>query len=278
MIDREKARKIENHEYHSVIIRRNDEALRHPDDTLERAVEEGEHQHQKSDASLLMSSFAAGLIMGVTTYAVAFATALSANFEQVLLAKLVVALFYPLGFCICIMSGTQLFTEQTSIAVYPVLEKKSQIKSLIKLWGLVLVGNFAGTFMSSLMISSHTYSPQVIEAFTTVGHHFLKPEFGHILLSSILAGWLMSQGSWLVLSTPPSTSQLLCIYIVTFVIGIGGFHHSIAGSGEVFAYFFTNPVPEYQLGLSKLAATVVGNIIGGSVFVALLNYGHIRKY
>ena len=48
------------------------------------------------------------------------------------------AIVYPLGFIICIMSGTQLFTEHTATAVYPVLAGKADVKKLFRLWLLLL--------------------------------------------------------------------------------------------------------------------------------------------
>lgn len=58
--------------------------------------------------------------------------------------------------------------------------------------------------------------------------------------SALLAGWLMALGAWLVLATPPTVSQLASIYVVTFLIGLGGLHHSIAGSAEALSGYLTS--------------------------------------
>jgi formate/nitrite transporter FocA (FNT family) len=79
------------------------------------------------------------------------------------------------------------------------------------------------------------------------------------------------------LTTPPSASQILCIYIVTFLIGIGGLHHSIAGSSEIFmAKFLDNSIPISGI-LKFLTGAITGNLVGGSFFVAVLNYAQIRQ-
>lgn len=70
---------------------------------------------------------------------------------------------------------------------------------------------------------------------------------------------------------------MVSIYIVTFIIGIGGLHHSIAGSVEMFSAYLISDVFSIPQVLRFIVITVVGNLIGGSIFVALLNYGHIRK-
>jgi len=87
----------------------------------------------------------------------------------------------------------------------------------------------------------------------------------------------MAQGGWLILATPPASSQIICIYIVTFIIGLGGLHHSIAGSAEIFGGLFMSETPHYLKALRTIISAILGNLIGGSFFVAILNYAHIKK-
>ncbi len=87
----------------------------------------------------------------------------------------------------------------------------------------------------------------------------------------------MALGAWLILATPPTVSQLVSIYIVTFLIGIGGLHHSIAGGAELFAAYFTSNEVALHEGFRFLALALSGNLVGGSLFVAGLNYAHIRR-
>jgi formate/nitrite transporter FocA (FNT family) len=270
-------RNQEDEDYVPVILKRSDEALRHPDDTLEQAILEGIEQHKRPIPSLFLSAIAAGLILGFTGMSVALVSQLFPGEEQWILNRIVVALVYPLGFIICIMSGTQLFTEHTATAVYPVLDRKVHLKSLFILWVVVMCGNITGTFLSSLLIY---FSDSVIlgtEGFIRVSDHLLSFSFGEVLMSAILAGWLMAQAGWLVLATPHASSQIVCVYIVTFIIGLGGLHHSIAGSAEIFSGIFHSDTPNYIGAFSFLISALVGNLIGGSFFVGVLNYGHIKK-
>jgi len=96
-------------------------------------------------------------------------------------------------------------------------------------------------------------------------------------LSALLAGWLMALGAWLILATPPTVSQIVSIYIVTFLIGLGGLHHSIAGAVEIFtAAFVSDDITTLRV-IRFIGVALLGNLIGGSVFVAVLNYAHIRE-
>ncbi len=273
--DRQKARKEEDKTFTSVIIKRNDEATRHPDDTLEIAMHEGLEQVDRTNFSLFLSSFAAGLILGFVAMLVALAFQLP--IENSLLSRVAVACVYPLGFIICILSGSQLFTEHTATVFYPFLDKKIDFKMLVIVWAVIIAGNIAGTFCSSFLIYHADYIIEGKEGFLGVYNHLIHFSFFEVLYSAILAGWLMAQGGWLVLSTTTTSIKVICIYIVTFIIGIGGFHHSIAGSAEIFMGIFHSSVPEFQSGIKFILASLAGNLVGGSLFVAILNYSHIRK-
>ena len=271
-------RQKENSRYIPVIIKRNDESVKHPDDTLEKAIREGLEQHKRPVVSLMLSSVAAGLILGFAGMCVALMAQVFPADANPMIKRFAFALVYPLGFIICIMSGTQLFTEQTATAVYPVLDGKAKLKSLVSLWSTVLFGNLLGAFISSTLIY---FAEPVIQAqagFIEVATHITHFSFHEVTISSILAGWLMAQGGWLVLATPPASSQVICIYIVTFIIGFAGLHHSIAGAAEIFSGLYHTHSPEYNLSLITLLASIFGNLIGGSLFVGVLNYAHIKAH
>lgn len=274
---RSKERESEDRNFLPVIVKRIDEATRHPDDVLEKAIHEGIEQHKRSKLSLLLSSVSAGLILGFAAMSVSMAAQIFNGPENMIFNRIAMAVVYPLGFIICVMSGTQLFTEHTATAVYPVLDRRENIKSLMKLWVIVLFGNFLGTFLSSYMIASADQVILAKEGFIEVAKHLMSFSFGETVVSAILAGWLMAQGGWLILATPPASSQILCIYIVTFIIGLGGLHHSIAGSAEIFGGVFLSDELNLLDGMKTIGASVVGNLLGGSIFVAILNYAHIRK-
>jgi formate/nitrite transporter FocA (FNT family) len=113
--------------------------------------------------------------------------------------------------------------------------------------------------------------------YVEIGHHLVEPATMTLIVSAILAGWLMALGAWLILATPPTVSQILSIYIVTFLIGLGGLHHSIAGSVEMFAAFFAGDEFTVSQVVRFISLALLGNLIGGSLFVAVLNYAHIRE-
>jgi len=273
--DRPIERKRESNEYQPVIIKRTDETFRHADDVLEMAIHEGKSQLQRPTLGLFMSSLAAGMIIGSTVLAVGVMATILGNLDG--LNKIFVALVYPLGFILCILSRTELFTEHTATAVYPLLDGSANIQKVLKLWSVVITGNLCGGLIIALMLAMADGVIHASAGYLIIAEHVLDYDYGVLFISAVLAGWLMATGAWTILATHSTGSQILCIYIATFVIGVGGLHHSIAGSVELFVGYFTSDGISLLAIIPAIGVILAGNAVGGSIFVALLNYGHIRS-
>ena len=81
--------------------------------------------------------------------------------------------------------------------------------------------------------------------------------------------------SWLVAASQDTVYQIFFVYILAFLIPVGGLTHCIAGSTEVLVGVFAGEATFFEyLGLF-LVSTTLGNTIGGLVLVTLLNYGQV---
>ena len=274
---RETERVKEDQAYTPVIVKRVDAALRHPDDVLHLAIEEGTEQASRRSLSLMLSSVAAGSVLSFTAMAVGVVSVFAHGLDTEILARLCIAVVYPLGFIVCLMSGNQLFTEHTALAVYPVLEKRGKFIDMLRVWVLVLIGNLIGCAIGAGLLASAEPVIRAAQGYATAANHVTGFSVGPTLASAVLAGWMMALGGWLLLSTPPGFGQVAVIYVATFLIGIGGLHHSIAGSAEVMTALMTGHELSLSLAAGSLALAVIGNLLGGSIFVAILNYGHLRR-
>lgn len=274
--ERGRARTREDQQYVPVIVKRSDEVRRHPDDALEKAIEEGLEQLNRPTLSVVLSSVAAGLIVGFSAMAVAVVTQAAAPLDSAALTRLATAFVYPLGFVVCVMSGAQLYTEHTATALYPVLDRQASVRMLIRLWSLIILGNLAGAAATGGLLTLADPVVHACPGYVAIGNHLVQHDVLPLLVSAILAGWLMALGAWLVASTPPDVSQVAVIYIVTFLIGLGGLHHSIAGSAEMFTALMISDQFALVQGARFVAIALLGNLVGGSIFVGVLNYAHIR--
>lgn len=81
--------------------------------------------------------------------------------------------------------------------------------------------------------------------------------------------------AWLVAASRDTISQVFFIYILAFLIPVGGLTHCIAGSSEVLMSVFAGETTFLDyLGLFLLPTTL-GNTVGGLILVTLLNYGQV---
>jgi len=186
---------------------------------------------------------------------------------------------YPVGFFMVVIGRSELFTEHTTLAVLPVLDRKSSIGSLIRLWIIVLVANVLGSAVFAGVIVLVGPRVGVIEphVLNEVARHTVDYPGMTIFLSAILAGWLMGLLSWLVTAGRDTISQIVIVWIITGAIGFCHLHHSIVGATEVLAGLFTRQgITISDFGRFMLWATL-GNAVGGMVFVAVLKYSHATR-
>jgi formate/nitrite transporter FocA (FNT family) len=97
-----------------------------------------------------------------------------------------------------------------------------------------------------------------------------------IFSSGVLAGWLMGLLSWLVAASRETISLIVLVGLITTAIGFANLHHVVLGTVEVLAGVFAGQdVTVAQFAHFLLWATV-GNILGGTLFVALIKFSHSK--
>lgn len=248
------------------------------DDILEEQIDTGLKEFNRSEIGLLISAFTAGLEVGFSVLLMGTVFTLWGTELSPETLKLCLALCYPIGFIFVIIGRSELFTEHTALAILPVLNGSVGVKDLLKLWGLVYVGNLIGGYLFGSIIS--TVGPDVgfidYDAFYHLGSELVNHSWKTILSSALLAGWMMGLLGWLVTSAQETISRILVIVFVTSIIGLAGLHHCIVGSIEVFAAFITSDEVTLSHYLKFQLWSTIGNAIGGAVFVAVLKYGHVR--
>lgn len=227
---------------------------------------------------LFFSGLSAGLEIGFSLFLIATVQTLVQRELPHVVTELLIANMYSFGFLLVILGRSELFTEQTSLAVLPVLNGRASIRELLRTWAIVYVGNILGAGLFAAGITYIGPALGIIDrvVFIEIAHRVVDHPSSVILLSGILAGWLMGLLSWLVAAGRDTISQIVIVWLVTATIGIGHLHHSIVGSVEVLAGVFTSHEISWgDFGHFLLWATL-GNAIGGPVFLALLKHTHAR--
>jgi formate/nitrite transporter FocA (FNT family) len=72
-------------------------------------------------------------------------------------------------------------------------------------------------------------------------------------------------------------SQLVIVWFTTFLLGLAKLHHSIAGSAEVLMSVFSGGGAGMGDFVHFLVWSVLGNAVGGCVFVGVLKYGAVQQ-
>lgn len=243
-------------------------------DIISRVIHEGEEIFKLKNKAVVLSALIAGLEIGVSYFLVcALYFLLTGKIAEDSIFKLF-SVVYPVGFILVIVGKSALFTEQTSVLALPVLNEQRGILELLRVWGLVILGNIIGGILFTAFIGLlapdlglFTHQTMVI-----VGEHVIHHKAWVIFLSAVVAGWLMGLLNWLLNSSVNSLTRIILIFMITGVIGFGGFHHSIVGNIEVFgALLYSNHITFFDY-LWFLCLALSGNGIGGAVVVGLFKY------
>ena len=184
---------------------------------------------------------------------------------------------YTLGFLIVILGRQQLFTENTVTAIVPLLDdpnKRDTLLRVARLWIVVLATNVLGALLFALGLA-HTdaFAPEVKAAFLELGRQALSYDFLTILVKGIFAGWLIALMVWLLPAA--ERSRVSVIIIITYIVGVAGLSHIIAGSVEALYAVVSGAATWGHYFVGFLLPVFIGNSIGGVLLVSILNYGQV---
>ncbi|WP_232820482.1 formate/nitrite transporter family protein [Halorussus litoreus] len=246
---------------------------------LAQEIQEGLEELERSADGLFLSGISAGLDIGFGPLFMAILYTVVGGAWGDPLTRIVVANAYAVGFIFVIGGRSELFTEHTARASLPVIDGRATVGQLARLWGLVYAGNVLGgvVFAAGMVWFAPAYGIVEPSAFTEIALHLTENGPGLVLAGAVVAGWLMGLLSWLLTAAQESISRIAVVWLVTTGIGLAHLPHCIAGNVEVLAGALVSPAITLADYAGFLALATVGNAIGGSVFVALLKYGHVVR-
>lgn len=246
------------------------------EEILTTQIQKGLREIERPIDGLFLSSLSAGLDMGFGPLAMVILLSLAGGVFGPGVIELLLANLYTIGFIFIILGRSELFTEHTATAVFPVLDRQASLAALGRLWAVVFVGNVLGAaiFAGAIVVVTPTGLIES-QAFQEIAIHYTRRDAVALLVGAVLAGWLMGLISWLVAAAQDTLGRVFFVWLGTAVIGFAQFPHCIAGTVEVLMGTFASPsISVLDYGQFLLLATV-GNMVGGTVFIALLRYGHV---
>ena len=234
---------------------------------------EGEEELKRSSSALAWSGLAAGLSMGFSLVAEGL---LAAYLPQSQWAPLVTKLGYSVGFLIVVLGRQQLYTETTVTVILPLLSRRNVATALsvLRLWIIVLLANLAGTYLFALCVGRISiFTPHVQQMLLDVSQGSMQGGFGVIFMRAVFAGWLIALMVWLLPGA--ESARVSIIIIITYLIGLGGFNHVIAGSTKVMFLVVSGAATWSSYAFRFFLPTLLGNIVGGVSLVAFLGHAQV---
>jgi formate/nitrite transporter FocA (FNT family) len=240
-------------------------------DVFDPLAEEGQDILERSALDLTLSGLIAGLDIGFGPLAMAV---MAGRLHQVFHVSVDQAIFYgaflyPLGFVFVIMGKSELFTEDTLAPVAGLLADSRNIGLLIRSWIPIATANIVGAIGFSLLIAQvGPVWTQYLPIYRAMGTPLVSQPFLQALLAAILAGWLVALIGWLIESTKGSIVHFFIIYVIAYLLIALTLFHSIIGSIEVLTAMFAGAPITWLDWLTRfLIPALIGNAIGGAVFV-----------
>jgi formate/nitrite transporter FocA (FNT family) len=247
-------------------------------DIFDEQIEESLLGHRRSDIGVFISSFNAGLEVGFSVFCIVLVISLFKGLVHPSVLHIYKSIAYTVGFIFITLSRSELFTEQTALSVLPVFNRKASIKSLSRLWGSVLAGNLLGCLVFSIILLQINTSKEFIniQVFGEIALKIVSYPNKDLFISALIAGWLMALLSWMGTSCNDTLSRVFIVFLVTFLVGCANLHHSILGATEVFLGILTSNSITTLTALKFLFWVILGNTLGGIIFVGILKYTFIR--
>lgn len=235
----------------------------------------GEQEMERPPVSLWWSGVAAGLSMSFSLLAEAL---LRIHLPDAPWRPLVSGLGYTVGFIMVVLGRQQLFTETTVTVVLPVIAEfnRRNVFLLLRMWGIVLAANIAGTLLAALLsVFAPVVTPELRDAMVAASGHLLHHTWIEMLFMAVPAGFLVATMVWLIPTA--QGAQFYVIALMTYLIGIGGFMHIVAGSMEAFMLLLAGQMGAIPLLFYFIVPVLIGNVVGGTALFALLAYAQVMK-
>jgi len=234
---------------------------------------QGDEELKRPATALAWSGLAAGLSMGTSMIAEGL---LRSHLPDAAWRPLVVKFGYSLGFLMVIIGRQQLFTENTLTAIIPLMARRNleTLLKVAKLWSVVFLANITGAHLIAwVLASTDAFRPNVQQAFLEIARDAVEVGFGDAVLRGIFAGWLIAMMVWMLAAM--RTGMALIIVIMTYIVGLGGLTHIIAGSVEALYLVWAGQLAWISYLTGYMIPTLTGNILGGVALVSAVNHAQV---
>ena len=204
---------------------------------------------------------------------------------------------FSVGLMLIVIAGGELFTGN-SLLIMGVLSREVSLKKMIRNWLWVYFANFLGSLLLVWLIFEtglwKTSNFAVGAEALMIANTKVNFSFGEAFFRGIGCNWLVCLAIWLSVASRDITGKILGIYFPIMAFVALGFEHSIANMFFIpMGLLLKNDIDLLTMSgltgklealnlkglfIDNLIPVTLGNIIGGSFFVAFVYWFlYLRK-
>ncbi|OBH43581.1 formate/nitrite transporter family protein [Mycobacterium mantenii] len=239
------------------------------------AVEKAAHP-----LAFLMRSLVGGVMVA---FGALLALVVSTGVKTPGVASLLMGLAFGMSFVLILVSGMSLITADMAAGFLAVLNRTLTVGGYVVLVTVGLIGNIVGAlvFVSVCAAAGGPYLGAFAERAAIVGTLKAGQPFWTALLLAVVCTWFLQTSMCMFFKARSDVARMTFAFYGPFAFVIGGTQHVIANVGflglplllNLFHPAAPRGVISWGFGehglLTNIGITTVGNLIGGTVFVAL---------
>ena len=239
---------------------------------------------------MIMLGILAGVFIGLgALYYVLIVSDPSLGFG---ISRLLGGLVFSLGLIMVVVAGAELFTGN-NLLMMAWADKKISFYEVLRNWVIVCIANFVGAAGLAVLVylsRHHEMNGGLVgETYTRIASVKCNLSFQQAFFSGMLCNVLVCLAVWMSLAGRSVTDKVLVIIFPVSAFVAAGFEHSVANMYLIpmgLLMQLDSPVAAGAgiiswIGFIKnLIPVILGNLAGGSGFVALFYYfiyGHKRN-
>lgn len=227
-----------------------------------RSVDDGQTRLGRSWPNLLATGFIGGIDIGIGVLALLVVEAETGS-------RVLGALAFGIGFIALMLGRSELFTENFLVPVAAVVARRSNLRSLIRLWVGTAVANLVGGYVVASLIMGAL--PNLRE--TAVKAARFYPELGIGWTSFSLAmvgGVVITVMTWMERGSHTEFGRIVAALSAGFLLAATPLNHVIVVSLEMFAALQVGAPFGYAAWAGVAAWAALGNLVGGLLLVTVL--------
>ncbi len=186
---------------------------------------------------------------------------------------------FSLGLLLVVVAGAELFTGNNLLAM-AWADRKVSTAEVLRNWAIICASNFVGAFGLALIVflSGHPAmnGNAVAQTYMSIALAKTTQPALNLFFSGILCNVLVCMAVWMTLAGRSVVDKLAAIALPISGFVAASFEHSVANMylipmGMLLKAAAGAPMPLSGL-LHNLVPVIAGNLVGGSVMVALVYY------